>query len=74
MVNYPIEFRAAVLVENKKPLEMRDIVFDGPLEAGQILVKVLYSGICGKQIEEIDGLGGYDPYIPRHWLKMSVLA
>jgi S-(hydroxymethyl)glutathione dehydrogenase / alcohol dehydrogenase len=63
-VNYPIEFRAAVLVENKKPLEMRDIVFDGPLEAGQILVKVLYSGICGKQIEEIDGLGGYDPYIP----------
>ena len=64
MINYPIEFRAAVLVKNKKPLKIDDIVFDGPLETGQILVKVLYSGICGKQIEEIEGLGGHDPYIP----------
>ena len=64
MINYPVEFRAAVLVKNQKPLIIKDIIFDGPLETGQILVKVLYSGICGKQIEEIDGLGGHDSYIP----------
>jgi Zn-dependent alcohol dehydrogenase len=31
---------------------------------GQVLIKLYYSGICGKQIEEIDGKGGPDPYIP----------
>jgi len=63
-MEYPVEFKAAILVENNKPLRIDNIVFKGPLEIGQILVKVLYSGICGKQIEEINGLGGYDPYIP----------
>jgi S-(hydroxymethyl)glutathione dehydrogenase/alcohol dehydrogenase len=28
------------------------------------LVKLSYSGICGKQIEEIDGTGGLDPWLP----------
>lgn len=64
MVQYPIKFKAAVIDEIGKPLNMTEITFEGPLSAGQVLVKLFYSGVCGKQIEEIDGLGGPDPYIP----------
>ena len=60
----PLTFRAAVLEKNLSPLVFRDVTFQGPLKAGQVLVKLLYSGICGKQIEEIDGLGGHDPHLP----------
>jgi len=63
-MKYPLQFRAAVLEKNISPLVFRDLTFAGPLLAGQVLVKVFYSGICGKQIEEIDGKGGPDPYIP----------
>ena len=34
------------------------------LEAGQVLVKVLYSGICGSQLGEIDGINGEDKFLP----------
>ncbi len=34
------------------------------LEAGQVLVKVLYSGICGAQLGEIDGAMGEDKSLP----------
>ena len=63
-MKYPLNIRAAVLEKNKSPLIIRKVIFKGPLKAGQILIKLFYSGICGKQIEEIDGLGGADPYIP----------
>ena len=63
-MKYPLQFRAAVLEKNMSPLVFREITFNAPLKAGQVLVKLYYSGICGKQIEEIDGLGGPDPYIP----------
>ena len=63
-MKYPLQFRAAVLEKNMSPLVFRDINFTGPLLEGQVLVKLFYSGICGKQIEEIDGKGGPDPYIP----------
>ena len=63
-MKYPLTFTAAVLEKNRSPLVFREITFNGPLKDGQVLVKLFYSGICGKQIEEIDGLGGPDPYIP----------
>lgn len=63
-MKYPLQFRAAVLEKNESPLVFRNITFPGPLLAGQVLVKLFFSGICGKQIEEIDGKGGPDPYIP----------
>ena len=31
---------------------------------GQVLVKVEYSGICGSQIGEIDGVKGEDKFLP----------
>jgi S-(hydroxymethyl)glutathione dehydrogenase/alcohol dehydrogenase len=64
MINYPLTFKAAVLETISAPLALRDITFDGPLMPGQVLVKFDFSGICGKQIEEIDGLGGEDKFLP----------
>ena len=55
--------KAAILVEQNKPLVIGDIT-SRSLEVGQVLVKVAYSGICGKQLEEIDGKRGPDPYLP----------
>jgi S-(hydroxymethyl)glutathione dehydrogenase/alcohol dehydrogenase len=60
----PIRFRAAILKENGRPLGVEEIEFAGPLLAGQVFVKLDFSGICGKQIEEIDGKGGYDAFLP----------
>ena len=55
--------KAAVLVEQRKPLTVADLEMPS-LDVGQVKVKVAYSGICGKQIEEIEGKGGFDSFIP----------
>jgi S-(hydroxymethyl)glutathione dehydrogenase/alcohol dehydrogenase len=54
--------RAAILLEQNKPLFIGNIDIP-PLDVGQVLVKVYFSGICGKQIDEIVGKQP-DPYIP----------
>jgi S-(hydroxymethyl)glutathione dehydrogenase / alcohol dehydrogenase len=68
MIKYPIKFKAAILEKINSPLIIDEVEFAGPLEAGQVLTKIYYSGICGKQIDEITGKGfdgrGKDPYIP----------
>ena len=46
--------KAAVLVEQNKPLEIREVEMPD-LGVGQVMVRVDYSGICGKQIDEIEG-------------------
>ena len=55
--------KAVVLVEQNAPLVVADVELP-ILDVGQVLVKMAYSGICGKQIEEINGKRGHDPYIP----------
>ncbi len=45
---------AALLVENNKPLEIRKAFCDR-LDYGQVHVKVIQSGICGAQLQEISG-------------------
>ena len=55
--------RAAILVELNKPLIIDEIEIP-PLQYGQVLVKVIVSGICGSQIGEIDGVKGYDKFLP----------
>lgn len=55
--------KAAVLTEIGKPLEIMELVIP-ELEYGQVLVKLLYSGLCHSQIMEIDGHRGFDKYIP----------
>jgi S-(hydroxymethyl)glutathione dehydrogenase/alcohol dehydrogenase len=61
---YPVTFKAAVLEAQQKPLVLQDVVFRGPLQVGQVLVKLQVSGICGKQLEEIDGADGKDSFLP----------
>lgn len=55
--------RAAILVEQKKPLVLEDVDVPAP-KLGQVLVKVLTSGICGSQVGEIEGVKGPDRFLP----------
>ena len=55
--------RAAILVEQHQPLELDEIEVPSP-GRGQVLVRVLCSGICGSQLGEIDGVKGPDRYLP----------
>jgi S-(hydroxymethyl)glutathione dehydrogenase/alcohol dehydrogenase len=63
-MEYPVKFKAAILERNNEPLVIDEVEFRGPLLAGQVLVEVCYSGICGKQIEEIKGSAGPDRFLP----------
>jgi len=54
---------AAILVELEKPLVLEEVEIP-KLTFGQVLVKVLCSGICGSQLGEIDGIKGKDNYLP----------
>lgn len=56
--------KAAILVQQNMPLVVDDIELPSILEYGQVLVKVYYSGICGAQINEIDGVKGPDKFLP----------
>jgi S-(hydroxymethyl)glutathione dehydrogenase/alcohol dehydrogenase len=59
-----IEIRAAVLNKINHELELKKIYHDGNLLKNQVLVKIIYSGICGSQIGEISGIKGKDKYLP----------
>ncbi|OGV61840.1 MAG: dehydrogenase [Lentisphaerae bacterium RIFOXYC12_FULL_60_16] len=54
---------AAILVESGKPLVLEEIEIPA-LRFGQVLVKVICSGICGAQINEIDAVKGPDKFLP----------
>ncbi|HWW86262.1 MAG TPA: zinc-binding dehydrogenase [Vicinamibacterales bacterium] len=56
--------KAAILVELNKPLVVGDLDLPEHLSFGQVLVKVHYSGICGAQINEIEGAKGPDKFLP----------
>jgi len=58
-----MKFDAAVLIEQGKDLEI--VQLEVPkLEVGQVLVDVRASGVCGKQLAEINGEVGADSYLP----------
>lgn len=56
--------KSAILVKQKSPLVVDDVEIPPSLDYGQVLVKVHYSGICGAQINEIDGVKGPDKFLP----------
>jgi D-arabinose 1-dehydrogenase-like Zn-dependent alcohol dehydrogenase len=64
---------AAILVEQKKPLVVAEIALPKELSFGQVLVKILYSGICGAQLNEIAGAKGPDRFLP-HLLGHEAVA
>ena len=61
-----IEIKAAVLNKINQNLELKKIYHDGNLSKNQVLVKIVYSGICGSQIGEIIGVKGKDKYLPHY--------
>lgn len=76
-MSLPRTAQAAILVEQNKPLVVDEIELPSELAVGQVLVEVHYSGICGSQIGEIDGVKGADPYLPHllgHEASGTVLA
>ena len=64
MRNKPKDVKAAILIEQNKPLIVDSIQLPDSLSAGQILVELETSGICGSQLGEISGAKGNDPYLP----------
>lgn len=62
--DYPEKMLAAILVEQNKPLVVDEVELPSKLECGQVLVKLFFSGICGSQIGEIDGVKGPDKFLP----------
>jgi S-(hydroxymethyl)glutathione dehydrogenase / alcohol dehydrogenase len=56
--------RAAILTELNAPLVVAALEPPESLSFGQVLVKVHYSGICGAQINEIEGAKGPDKFLP----------
>ena len=59
-----INFRCSFLFKNNSKLKIINLKFTEKLRKGQVLVKIKYSGICGKQIDEIEGVGGKDEFLP----------
>jgi S-(hydroxymethyl)glutathione dehydrogenase/alcohol dehydrogenase len=55
--------KAAILVETKQPLVVGELRMP-ELSYGQVHVRVHYSGICGAQINEIEGAKGPDKFLP----------
>jgi len=61
--NIPKTFKAAVLTGINKPLELKKLEIN-ELLPGQVLVKILYSGVCRSQLMEMEGKRGEDNWIP----------
>lgn len=55
--------KAAVLYEINKPLVIEEIEIP-KLEKGQVLVKILATGFCRAQLNEVRGLKGVDHFLP----------
>ena len=56
--------KAAVLVETNQPLVVAELQMPDLLSYGQVHVNLHYSGICGAQINEIEGAKGPDKFLP----------
>ena len=74
---FPRVTRAAILVAQQQPLVIDEIELPEQLDVGQVLVELAYSGICGSQLGEIDGVKGPDKWLPHllgHEAAGTVLA
>jgi S-(hydroxymethyl)glutathione dehydrogenase / alcohol dehydrogenase len=56
--------KAAILAQSRQPLVVDEIAFPETLGVGQVLVKVLYSTVCGAQLNEIAAAKGPDKFLP----------
>jgi S-(hydroxymethyl)glutathione dehydrogenase/alcohol dehydrogenase len=56
--------KAAILVQSRQPLVVDEFELPDALAAGQVLVKIHHTSICGAQINEIEAVKGVDKYLP----------
>ena len=56
--------KAAILAQSRQPLVVDEITLPDALGVGQVLVKMLYSTICGAQLNEIAAAKGPDKFLP----------
>lgn len=56
--------KAAILAQSRQPLVIDEIALPEALGVGQVLVRVLYSTICGAQLNEIAAAKGPDRFLP----------
>ena len=54
----------AILYKQNKKLLLKKLNYTNNLPPGYLLVKMIYSGICHTQLNEIKGILGKDRYIP----------
>ena len=59
-----LKFIAAILEQTGSDLIVDEVELQRPLSYGQVLVRLVASGICGAQINEIDGRKGPDGFLP----------
>lgn len=55
--------KGALLVDLNKPLEIADLELTA-LKVGQVLVRIIASGICGSQLQDIRGFKGNGRFLP----------
>lgn len=55
---------AAILVKQNSKLIIDEITLPSSLKKGQVLVKMIYSGVCASQLGEIQGIKGKDKFLP----------
>jgi len=55
--------RAAVIVKVDAPVEIHDVELT-PLQVGQVKVRIIVSGLCGSQLQELSGLKGNAKFMP----------
>jgi S-(hydroxymethyl)glutathione dehydrogenase/alcohol dehydrogenase len=60
----PRRMNAAVLESLDSSVAYLEGIEIPNLESGQVLVKILYSGVCGSQLMEISGGRGQDKFLP----------
>lgn len=60
----PTRMKAAILLKKNEPLSIEDIQLPSTLSHGQVRVKILVSGLCGAQLQEIAGLKGNERFMP----------
>src|SRR6202795_4504905 len=56
--------KAAILAQSREPLIVDEVALPEALGVGQVLVKVLYSTICGAKLTEIAAAKGPDKFLP----------
>lgn len=66
-------FKAAVLTESNRPLELLNLIVPEYIESSQVLLKIELAALCGSQVGEILAIKGPDQYLP-HLLGHEAIA